>query len=417
MNVDKGFLQLIAGTLRALTLFTRFALIFLLARILPPAEFGLFGLYFAGLQLATSFVGVDLYTYTTKQLTSKGANRSDLIAKHFGAIIILLLLLSPVFASAFLVSNGAITGYIAVIFLMHLILEAISAEGGRILVPLGRPLAADIILFVRSSLWVIPLIVAYFVSPLQIDLIYVLLLWVSGSILASICTVRFIGGYFDQEKYTTIDFKWIHTAFFGSIIFLAGTLLFRSILGLDRFVVSWLLGLEVVGVYGLYASVCLGVLGLIESSVSAWHFPALIREIQLNDKAEIRKRFLAFFRQNSIASVSIISFVVIVFPPLADYLLSEIYVKNIGAFYFIAAGVFFYCLSMPFHYVIFGYRRDVAFVLIYGAAMIVGALFAVAFIPTLGPIGAGIMLGLALFVVSVGRVIFAAFLFRKANSC
>ena len=54
--------------LRSMTLGSRFVLIFILAKLLEPAELGLYGLLTATIAYVMMAVGFDFYSYTTREL-------------------------------------------------------------------------------------------------------------------------------------------------------------------------------------------------------------------------------------------------------------------------------------------------------------------------------------------------------------
>lgn len=405
--------QLFASGLRAATLALRFGLMFMLARKLTPSDVGLFGLYWAGLQMAASLLTLDIYSYTSKQILSPLTDRPSVIGRHIGAIFVFALVLAPISAILFFNSSSSITRVISGIFLFHLVFEVFSTDIGRLLIPLGRPLFSNLVLFVRSALWVFPLVVWMEFDVNSIGVLGVIIFWLAGSFIGVVLSIFYARAAIDAPIVPKINFEWIRGALIGSGFFLVGTLLFRAVLGLDRFVVESVLGLESVGVYGLYASVCLGVLGLLESGVSAWRYPELVRNIQRSDGSAARVSLAVFVRQNSLASLFLISVVALFFPLVIRLYLGSIYFDDIAAFFAIVIGVFIYCLSMPFHYVIYGFQKDFWFIVIYGFAFVVLAFWALYFMKPLGVLGGGIMLALALSAIALGRFVIARILMRK----
>jgi O-antigen/teichoic acid export membrane protein len=60
--------RLIAASLRLATLVARFIFILALAKFLPPAELGLYGLLFATIIFFLTILGFDFYTYAHREL-------------------------------------------------------------------------------------------------------------------------------------------------------------------------------------------------------------------------------------------------------------------------------------------------------------------------------------------------------------
>jgi O-antigen/teichoic acid export membrane protein len=404
---------LIASCLRATTLGLRFGLMFFLARKLSLPEMGLFGLYWAGLQLATSLIALDVYAHSSRLLLKPEAKKYQIMAVHLGFLRIAIIFLAPVSTLLFYISSSSINGFLALFFLLHLPLEVISTDIGRLLVPLEKPLMADKILFVRSALWVIPLVAVLEFTNINLGLFQILGFWIFGSILAVALALGGLRSTLGQNVVSQVDATWIRAALLGGGAFLLATILFRGILGVDRFLIEHFLGVGVVGIYSLYASVCLGVLGLIESSVSAWHYPRLIKFIQAGNAELTRDALRSFVKKNSLTAASLIFFVVAAFSIVSKKYLGAIYYENISAFYIIAAGVLIYCLSMPFHYVVYGFRRDSFLVVNYMLGFLVLVFWAIFFMGPLGVKGAAIMLALALISIGVGRYLQASLLLKK----
>ena len=64
-DLSKRFLNLV---LRGSTLASKFALIFVLAKFLEPAEVGLYGLFSATIFYCLMALGFDFYTYSTREI-------------------------------------------------------------------------------------------------------------------------------------------------------------------------------------------------------------------------------------------------------------------------------------------------------------------------------------------------------------
>lgn len=404
--------QLLSSAMRAATLGLRFGLMFYLARSLPLAAVGLFGLYWAGLQLASSLITLDVYAHTARLFLKPGAESREITALHMGFVLMAIVILSPVAAIGFYASSSAITAPLLLLFVLHLPLEVITTDVGRLLLPLKQPLFSNIILFVRSALWVVPLVAVIEFDLFPVDVTTVVWFWLGGSVLALLMSFVAVQRALGMIVKPQLNLNWAKGALFGSGTFLAATLLFRSILGADRFVVERILGIEAVGVYALFASVCLGVLGLIESGVSAWHYPELVKCIQSRDGVSARKTLSLFVHQNTIAAIGLMILIAVGFTLATKILLAPVYYQNIEAFFAVVVGVLVYCVSMPFHYVVYGFHRDRILVGIYGVALAILVLWAIFFMKYFGILGAGLMLAIALTAIAMGRFVAGMLLMR-----
>lgn len=405
--------SIISAGLRALTLLSRFVLMFFLARVLSPAEVGLFGLYWAGLQLASSLQTLDVYSYTVRIFLDPTSDIKRTTSLHMGFVTASIFLLTPISTFFFAKGGAGISESLLIVFLLHLPLEIISTDVGRLLIPLGKPLLSNTLLFIRSGLWTFPFIGLAYFNQLDSEIFTVVKFWLAGSALAAILSLLSIYRATEGFPLPTVDIQWIKKALIGTGLFFIATLLFRTVLGIDRFIVSHFWGLDAAGIYSLFASVCLGVLGLLESGVSALHYPELVRNIQKRDKYSVKTSLASFTRKNNIATGGLMVSILILFPIASSIYLNSNYNSEIGVFFAIAFGVAIYCLSMPYHYVIYGFRADNIMVYIYTSAFVVLILSAIILSLFFKTIGAGLMLSLALTTIGAGRFFSAHYLLRK----
>jgi|GEM_PF-4131250 len=404
---------LLAGGLRASTLALRFVLMFFLAKFAPLEVVGLFGLYWAGLQLATTLLPLDVYAQSSRLILNKDMMRHEIISKHLGFVIIAIFFLGPLSAIAFALSSKNVSIFLAFFFFAHLVFEIISSESGRLLVPLGKPLAANFVLFIRSAIWVLPLIISLALGFILPKLENVIIFWLVGSVVSSIFSIGFLFKGFGGAIVPRIDLSWCYNIVCLSAFFLLSTLVFRSMLGADRFIVEHAFGVEAVAIYAFFASVSLGVLGLIESGVSAWHFPRLVKSIQDRNYALIKYELKVFVVKNTIASFFLMLLITLFFVFVTNRFLDDIYAENISMFYIISLSVFSYCISMPFHYVIYGFDKDYFLFGIYLISLLLMLIWAYFFMSGFGLMGAGMMLAVALGMIALLRFVVSVFLLSK----
>lgn len=395
--------QMFSSGLRGTTLLARLLLTLFLAKYATPEEVGLFALYWAGITLASSIMGLDVYAFTSRSLLRSNTDRVMILSLHTGFLLLSGLLFIPVSTFLFYSGTQQASSFLIIIYFFHLPFEFYSQEISRLLIPLNRPLISNIILFVRSALWV-PIVIVSLVYNGEIDPIEMIAtLWLIASIASSVLSHFYLKIITKRIIIPHIKISWMKTALTSSGIFLLGTIIFRTILGGDRFLISNLLGESTLGVYAVYTSICLGVLGLLESGVSAWRYPKLVSAIQSGNLQDARKKMWAFWRENLIASSLLMSTIVFLFSRLAKIYLDNIYIQNLFAFYIIAFGVFLYSISMPFHYFIFGLKKDISFVIIYTVALVIMLVWGISFMSSYGVIGAGVMLSLALSIIALLR--------------
>ncbi len=398
-----------AITLRGATLVIRFGLSLLVARNLDIEQTGLFFLYLAGVQIASSILPMDIYAFTTRALLQNHPSQKllsqTILERHFGSIVLISVVFSPLAAAIFYLSSPSVGLTLAVLFVAHSGMEALSNDIGRLMVPLSRPLLSAAYLFVRSAIWIIPAAILLESKLWTTDALGLILFWFASSFAVTIIGTLAISRAIGSRVSILIDYRWVYLALRQSLVFLIGSIAFRFVIGGDRFLVERALGLEAVAVYGFYASLAIGLLALVETGSSAWNYPSLVKAIQSRDKDRVYRVFFPYLLQNTLASFALSAILVLGFSLLPDGTIDTVYLRNVETLHLVSLGVLSLCISLPFHYTIYGFGHD-AFRLI---SMVIGMVIMViawsAFLPQSGLQGAGLMLALALGAVALIRVI------------
>lgn len=403
--------QFLGAGLRVGGLGMRFVLMFVLARALTLESFGLFGLYVAAIQLAASLVVLDVYAQTTRQILSlQGDAVRDVLRRHWGAVVFAIAILAPLASLLFHSALPDNAWVLPALFLVHVMIDAVATDTARLLIPLGRPLVANIVVFLRTGAWSLPVIIVSELTSQQMVLITVVLWWIAGSAASVVFAVAVAGPAF--RLVPKIDWSWIGRALRTSVLFFMATLAYRAVLGLDKFIVQWVLGLDELGVYTLYAGVAIGVLGIVEAGISAWRFPQLVADIQARNALGVRRKLKTFFVENAAATTAVMIALAVIFPVIAPRFLDPVFSRQMGGYFVILTGVWAYCVSLPFHYTIYGFGRDKVLLGIYLAALVVMMAWGFGVMPGMGIWAACIMLALALIFIALLRVFFALKLLR-----
>ncbi|MCL5043065.1 MAG: hypothetical protein M1440_11565 [Gammaproteobacteria bacterium] len=400
--------RMLAVVLRALTLASRFLLLFYLATKFDLVQMGLFSLYWAGLQLSASLIPLDVYAQTTRLILARTEETGSNLEKHFGFLFWAILILAPLAVYLNAKFGAKLEGLLLILFLFHLTIEVFATDLSRLLIPLGKPLLSNFSNFLKSAGWIFPLILLFELNIAEISPVTVINLWLGGSIVSVIVALRLSRLEKFRLSKIEIDIRWVKAAISGSFVFLIATLLFRSILGVDKFLVSAAYGEEVVAIYTVYAAGVLGVLALLESGVSAWHYPGMVQSIRNSNFDLAKSQFGKYFSQNIFSAFLLFLGLFLFFPSAAYVFLPDAYFDEISLFFVMSVGVVFYCITMPFHYVIYAFGRDVYFLMMYGVSLLLMFSWYFLFMKSFDVLGAGLMLSGALFSISLLRVLFAA---------
>ena len=209
-------------SLRTATLLMRFLFVFFIAKYLDPQIVGKYGLFSASVGFLVLVVGLDYYTFTSREiLRLEVHNRGRLLKGQVALSCILYLMVFPLVVGALSVVgwSGTLLSWLVPI----VVLEHFNQEVFRLLIVLNRHIFASIVLFVRQASWAIIVVGLLVVSEDSRQLDTVFLLWTVGGLAAAALGYRelmrsALGGW-DQP----IQWGWVRKGIGISATFLIGT--------------------------------------------------------------------------------------------------------------------------------------------------------------------------------------------------
>lgn len=267
--------------LRGLTLLSKFLFVLVLARFFSPADVGRYGIFVAAIVYSVYFIGLDFYSYSTRQLdVADSLSMSRVIrnqlALHAGAYAVFLPILFSVFIFDLLPWEFAPWFFVLVFF------EHLNEEFTRILTVMQRPVYTTMLLFLRHGLWMASISGLVFYSDFFKDLKVILSVWAFFSAFSLVAAWFKINQLVTFEWLFKLDFKWIKLGVKRSLPFLLGTLSFSFLFTADRYFFQYLSGEDALGAYVLYISLSASVVTFAETGVFSFIYPRLI-ERRIND--------------------------------------------------------------------------------------------------------------------------------------
>ena len=228
--------------------FGRLVLVWALARFMSAADLGLFGLMSTNVFLGTYIVGLELQSTFGREIASASPERAVVLLRdqfllHGMSYVVLLPLLLLFFPAGFL--PWRLIGW----FYPLLLAEHLAVELQRVLVYRGRPLTANLLLFLRNSAWALVLLPWLVLQPSARDLTWVWLAWLSGAATAVVCALLALRRLPWRLASTRLDVREMRRLLRIVPIFFATTLLQRAFFAQDRFVLVHNAGEAAVGVY------------------------------------------------------------------------------------------------------------------------------------------------------------------------
>lgn len=356
--------------LRAMTLASKFMLIFFLARFLEPAELGLYGLLTATIGYALYLLGLDFYTFTTREILKRERNEWGDLLKNQGTLSLLLYaIVLPLLSLVFF--TGLLPWGVAGWFFVLLILEHLTQELGRLLIAISEQLLASLVLFLRNGLWAVAVTALMFFEPGSRNLDCVLGAWTLGSFAALLLAVYRLRQRHITGWYKSIDWSWIRKGLKIAIPFLIATLALRGLFTLDRYWFKALAGLESLGAYVLFMGISNALMSFLDAGVFAFGYPSLIRAYNKQDAAAFRQGLRRQLIQTITLTGAFALAALLLIGPLLAWLNKPLYLEQQSLFFWILLTTLFYALGMVPHFALYAQGRDRPIIQSHVASLIV----------------------------------------------
>ena len=349
---------LVSLFIRAITIVSKSLLILFLARLLDPIQVGMFGLMVASVSFLVLIAGGDYYVYSHRELINRtNESKTFVIQHHFFAIVIIYLIFIIPLIFIYQLFNE-VPSVLFFWFIPILLVEHISQEIHRYLILLNDQLKANIILFIRMALWVwVALVLMYFFIETR-SLKTVFLCWFFGCLSSVILGIGVLAQKIKPVKFCALDKKWLVRGFYIAFLYILGTLSFRVLFTLDRYVIEHYVGGAFLGVYSVYMSMAMLLVTTVDTVVISFTYPKMMFAFGAGNIELYRKEMLEMF----LGTISVGVIVFIIFATLAPVVISfigkPIYLEHMNVFWILLCMAFVYSLSMVPHYGLYAKGKD-----------------------------------------------------------
>ena len=350
-------IRLTSVGLRSLSLVSKFILLFFLARVLPPADVGLYGLVVATVGYAVMGIGLDFYTYATRELLGRTRHEWPTILRDQAAVYAVVYATAlPLFLLLF--QFEILPWNVAVWFFVLLIVEHAAQEIGRVLIAMGRPLFANIVLFLRSGLWVWAVVALMMFGQEFRHLNVVFAAWAVGGISAIVLSVFAFGHLPWNQRGNTIDWRWIRNGIVVGAVFLAASLCLKGLFTLDRYIVNGAAGPDLLGVYTFYISIAMAAIAFLDAGVFAFLYPPVVTTYRAANFDGFRQQMRKLWHNATIATVCLLIGGAVFVQPAIILIDRPIYGEYLIVFWVLLGAVGMYAISMVPHFGLYAFARD-----------------------------------------------------------
>ena len=195
---------------------------------------------------ALYFVGLDFYTYVSREVARTPADQRGKLLKSQAALSgVLYLTLLPI--TVVLLAHAGWPGHLVWWFLPILVLEHFNQEMSRLLIALSEQLTASFILFIRQGSWAAAIIVLMVLDVDFRNLDAAMALWAIAGVVAAGTAVWKLKRLKTMGWALPIDWAWVKKGIVVSTSFLLATLALRGVQNFDRYWLEALGGIEIVG--------------------------------------------------------------------------------------------------------------------------------------------------------------------------
>lgn len=355
-----GFLN---ACLRAVTMGSKFLLLFFLARYLTPGQVGEYGLVVATVSAAIYLIGLDFYVFNTREmLAGKKSEWARLIRDQLALHLVVYVVVMPLLLTVFFTST--LPWRFAAWFYIILVLEHLSQEAYRILVTISRPLLGNLVMFFRAGAWAYAVIALMATHPSTRGLYTVFAAWATGvgiSILITIYSFRGMG--WRDAISMPVDWEWIKRGIKISLHFAIGTLALRGIVTIDRYILEHYAGTTSVGVYVFYSGIGNAVQEFVNTGLIVILYPKIIAAYQQGHFDEFRALVRRMAVGSTVAVIALAGIAAVAIYPVVSLLHKPIYGEHLVTYWVILGSAVAAILGLTPHYVLYARHQDRAIVL------------------------------------------------------
>ena len=293
--------------LRAASILGRIGLIYYLGSTLLLSEVGYFSLIQATLAFGIIVGGLEFHAYSTREIATASLETIGGLLASFLITTSSILIGTGIIISAYFSFTPTVTQHeshlgtylLLTITFLWIISEYFCTEAYRVMIALGKPLQANIGMFIRNGSWPLLLLLLDFITHLN-GLMFVFGFAIAAGWVALLYYVIVFRHDGVWPQFPSANFKWIYIGLKVCLPLWAGVLVARASYIIDR----WIVGSqssELLGIYTLWISATLLIQVFFEATCTSMFMSKLLRT-----KSENSNTFTAAFRQFSVLGTTMI---------------------------------------------------------------------------------------------------------------
>ena len=378
---------------RGLTLASKFALLIALARYFQPADLGIYGLMVSSVAITVFLLSLEYRYFTLRALVGSQPRRQAALIRDQAALIALATavvfpLLALVFWSGVWIPfpRGVVLWFFALS-----IVELIAQEAGNVLIALSRPLAANVVLFLRSGVWGYAIVGLAIANPEKSSITSVFLAWMVGSVASIVVAAWCLRGLgWRAAVHEQVDWAGVRSGLRTAAPFMVTGGASLGLLFLDRFILEAYHGLESVGVYTFFAGIATALHTLVHTGVSLIRMPRLVHARLYADTTRFRLELRNMWRLTALVASVLAIAIGILISPILQVVGRPTYVESLTVFFLLLSAALARSLADPPLSALYAKHRDVALLAVQASAFALSAIGNLVLVPSLDMHGAAL---------------------------
>lgn len=359
--------------LRTATLGARFVFVFFLAKYLDPQSVGYYGLFTATVGYFLYLVGLDFYTYTTREILKASPEQRGQMLKGQAALSVLLYAIVVPLA-VWVLPQAHWPGELLLWFFPILVFEHLNQEISRLLVALSEQITASLILFMRQGSWALAIVGLMAVDADMRQLQAVMACWLAAGVIAALLGILKIRQLRMGGWNLPVNWAWVKKGAMVSLAFLLATLALRGVQTVDRYWLQSLTSIEVVGAYVLFLSIAGTLMVFLDAGVFAFAYPELIALHHQQQHAQAHRKVKQLLVYILLAAVAFSAISWLLLPYLLQWINKPLYTESIELYPWLLLATVINALGMAPHYALYAQGRDRIIIGSHIAAMVVFAI-------------------------------------------
>ncbi|MBY9064154.1 oligosaccharide flippase family protein [Sphingomonas yunnanensis] len=389
--IPAKLISLFTVGIRGAGLAMRFLLSFYIIKFLGYEAAGVYGLSLGAIGLSPAILGFGLNYFLARDVVGVEPAEAGVRIKTRLTVTAIALLVAT---TATLVGTLALGHELKPIYVLITLLvwfETFSNDINVSLIASEMPFQANVLIFVRMAIWVPFVIVAGLVVPSLRSIEVVFIGWIVAYVVYAALLFYFVRGWpLSRILHAPLEYSWIRERAKQTWFIYLSDLGMVGSMYVDRYVVSFLLGLKQVGLYTFYWSLTNALQTLVGTAVAQLALPALYKAFRVGSVAgwseEMRRQMLKVAGFAGVLAVLIYAASQVIFRFMS---MAEV-AEHSGVFLMLLTATVIRCTSDVFNIGLMSAHKDRHYGLINMGGVILSVVVTYSSIKLFGFVGTGI---------------------------